>query len=109
MGEPRTIIQCNYKCGISPVAEGAKAYLSRTNPGGGNDRIVILVRSRGGRWICKWESTQNLRDFRVRNLPYMHPMYGDERVMDNCNQKLADMLNEVSSGRSEAGQDRDPV
>jgi hypothetical protein len=86
------VVQCNYTSPVSAAAAGARAYLVRANPGGGDDRIVILVRSRGGRWIEKWEDIRRLGSFRARTLPPGHPMYGDERIRDNDPETMASRL-----------------
>lgn len=80
--DDRLVVQCNYAEPVSVAAKGARAYLVRPNPGGGNDRIVILVRSRGGRWVEKWEDIRRLAGFRVKKLPPQHPLFGDERIWD---------------------------
>lgn len=78
----RRVVQCNYAEATKIAAKGARAYVCRTNAGWDNERIVILVRPRGGgRWIEKWESTARLRDFRVTTLPPEHPRYGDQRLL----------------------------
>lgn len=72
------MIQCNYKVGTNVAAMGARAYVVRSNPGGGDDRILVLVRSRGGRWVEKWESTKRLDNFRVKAMPAEHPLFTRE-------------------------------
>jgi len=74
------VVQCNYSEGTSAVAQGAVAYISLLNPGGGNDRIMILARSRGGRLVHKWESIRKLDNFRVKTIPPEHPRYADARL-----------------------------
>jgi hypothetical protein len=71
----RYAIQCNFAAGTRYCAAGARAYVRLTNPGGDNDRIQILARSRGGRWIERWEDIRHLRDFRVKTIPPEHPLY----------------------------------
>lgn len=88
----RHVVQCNYATSASAVAAGARAYLVRPNPGGGDDRIVVLARSRGGRWIEKWEDIRHLADFRVKTLPPEHPLYGDERIWDHEPEAMAGRL-----------------
>lgn len=78
----RRVVQCNYAEATKIAAQGARAYLVLPNPGGGHDRITVLVRSRGGRWVEKWEDTRRLRDFRVKTLPPEHPLYGNDRLFD---------------------------
>lgn len=75
MSEDRRVVQCNYAEGTSIAASGARAYVALSNPGHGHDRIEILVRSRGGRWVKKWERRQRLTDFRVKTLPPEHPLH----------------------------------
>lgn len=77
----RKVIQCNYAEGTSSAPEGARAYVVLPNPGNGHDRIMVLFRSRGGRWVEKWESIKRLRDFRVKTLPPEHPMYSHSRQL----------------------------
>lgn len=88
----RRVVQCNYAEPVSAAAAGTRAYLVQPNPGGGDDRIVVLVRSRGGRWVEKWENIRRLRDFRVKTLPPGHPRYGDERIWDHDAEVMASRL-----------------
>jgi hypothetical protein len=88
----RRVVQCNYAEPTSVAATGARAYLVRPNPGGGDDRIVILVRSRGGRWIEKWENIRRLENFRAKTLPVDHPLYTDERIYDHEAEAMASRL-----------------
>jgi len=76
----RFVIQCNYTKSTKIAVAGARAYVRLDNPGNGHDRIMILVRSRGGRWVLKWESTARLGNFRVKTLPSAHPLYDDDRM-----------------------------
>lgn len=80
VAEDRRVVQCNYTEAVSEARAGARAYLVNPNLGNGADRIEILVRSRGGRWIEKWEDIRRLGDFRVKTLPPEHPLYGDDRL-----------------------------
>jgi hypothetical protein len=90
----RRVVQCNYAEPVSVATAGARAYLVRLNPGGGDNRIVILVRSRGGRWIEKWESICRLKDFRCKTLPLEHPLYCDGRLWDYEPEAVAARLTE---------------
>lgn len=80
MTDDRKVVQCNYAEGISPVAEGARAYVVYTNDGWDNERICVLARSRSGRWIEKWEDIRRLGNFRVKTLPPEHPLYSNDRL-----------------------------
>lgn len=79
MSEDRKAIVCNYVEGTSYVAKGAKAYIVPWMGGNLPERIPVLVRSRGGRWIEKWESVRRLDNFRIKTLPPEHPKYDDSR------------------------------
>lgn len=95
MPADRYVVQCNYVSPTNVAAYGARAYLVRLNPGGGDNRIIILVRSRGGRWIEKWENIRRLSAFRVKTLPPQHPLYTDERLDDADPHIAAERLNEA--------------
>lgn len=69
-------IRCNYAEGTNIASTGATAYVLHMNYGNANDRLHVLVRSRGGRWVEKWESTKRLTNFRVTTIPPGHPLYG---------------------------------
>ncbi len=68
-------IACNYSTGAKTATEGSIAYVVQLNPGGGNDRILILSRSRGHRWIEKWEAITRLNNFRSKTVPMDNPLY----------------------------------
>jgi hypothetical protein len=80
MNDDRRVIQCNYTEGTNVASNGARAYVMHGDAGSGNERVGVLVRSRGGRWVAKWENTKRLGDFRVKTLPPEHPLYSDERI-----------------------------
>lgn len=58
-------VACNYREDTKTVRKGARAYLAWTT--GGNDYVdqQVRVRSRGGRWIQKWERAKRLTNFRA--------------------------------------------
>lgn len=74
----RIAIACNFLEGTNVASKGALAYVVGTS--GGAERIDILVRSRGGRWVKKWESFKRLGNFRAKTIPPRHPRYHDKRV-----------------------------
>lgn len=76
----RKVVQCNYAKSTKVAAKGARAYLVYPNRGNGHDRLGILVRSRGARWVEKWERADRLTNFRVKTLPSEHPLYGNDRL-----------------------------
>ncbi len=80
MTSDRQVIQCSYVESTRTASQGARAYVVLTNPAGGHDRIVILVRGRNGRWAQKWENIQRLGDFRIAVLPPGHAQHSDRRV-----------------------------
>lgn len=85
MSDPldRVVIACNYSVTTNIAIRGAKAYIVLPNPGNDNKRIVLLVRSRSGRWVRKWENIRILNNFRLKTLPPEHHMYFDERIWDS--------------------------
>jgi hypothetical protein len=76
MAADRHVMACNFAEAISECRKGALCYVLYSNPGGGYDRVFVLARSRGGRWIEKWEPIYRLTNFRVKTLPPEHPRYG---------------------------------
>lgn len=90
LSEDKRVVQCNYAVATKVAPKGARAYVSLPNRGNGHDRIMVLVRSHGGRWVRKWEDTRRLTDFRVKTIPPEHPLYGDERLFPA--ESLADLL-----------------
>jgi hypothetical protein len=76
VSEDRRAIACNITTPTATASTGTLAYVRWTNPGNGNDRLPLLIRSRGGRWIEKWEDMRRLGNFRLKTLPPEHPLYG---------------------------------
>jgi hypothetical protein len=74
--DDRRAIACNVIEPTKTASTGALAYVRWNNPGNGDDRIPLLIRSRGGRWIEKWEDMRRLGNFRLKTLPPEHPLYG---------------------------------
>ena len=79
-------VACNYIMSTSACSKGAKAFVLGENPGNGNDRIRVLARSRGGRWIEKYEDSRHLGNFRVVTVvaatSYFHALRGRAYVRD---------------------------
>jgi hypothetical protein len=79
MSEPaapdKRVVACNYHEGTKHVAPGALAFVLFENRGNGAEKVELLVRSRGGRFIRKWESLWRLKNLRVKTLPPSHPLY----------------------------------
>lgn len=75
-------IVCNYAEGTGSVSTGAKAYVSFIYFGGNlPGRLLVSVRSRGGRRITTWENTKRLTNFRVKTVPPEHPMHSIEDLL----------------------------
>ena len=67
-------IACNYAAGTKIARDGARCYLLwRT--GGDNRRCKVLAKSRGGRWITKWEPIVMLDRFRIVRVPEARPEF----------------------------------
>lgn len=95
----KQVIACNYTEATKVASKGALCYVIGINRGNGSERIEILARSRGGRWIEKWESIKRLNNFRLKTLPQGHPRYNDERLWDYGAEKaLSDLLEAMRRG-----------
>jgi hypothetical protein len=89
----RRAIACNYTEGTGVASEGAKAYVDTAYIGGNlPERVHLLARSRGGRWVKKWENMRRLDNFRFKTLPPEHPLYGNERIGNATDEDLARLL-----------------
>lgn len=69
------VVTCNYAEATSAHSPGAKAYVLLVH-GGDPDRPVILARSRGGRWVQRYEDRRRLTGFRLKTVPPEHPLHG---------------------------------
>lgn len=87
----RPVIQCNYVEATSAVPARARAYVVYPNLGGGCERVCVLVRSRRGRWIEKWEHRRRLGNFRAKTLPPQHPMHPNDRLHASTDVVLAEL------------------
>jgi len=76
----RRAIACNYRESTNVAAAGALAYISNTNFDNAAERVELLVRSRSGHWIQKWQNTRRLTNFRVVTIPPEHPRHDDDRM-----------------------------
>lgn len=76
----RKVIACNYAEGTRVASKGALAYVVPQLGGNLPEHVRLLVRSRGGRWVEKWEQMHRLGNFRLKTLPPEHPRYGDQRL-----------------------------
>lgn len=96
-------IVCNYIVPTKIVALGARAYVVTMYLGGNlPERVMVVVRSRGGRWVEKWESMRRLDDFRLATIPPGHPRYGDERVCVLPDpERLGEKLRRLTKARQE--------
>ena len=68
-------IACNYAEATKTASVGAIAYVTLSNPGNAHERIFIVTKSRGGRWIAKWERTTRLNNFRLKTVVEGSPEY----------------------------------
>lgn len=78
----RHVIACNYVGDVASISNGSKAYVTLLNTGSGHLRVMVIIRTRSGRWVHKWESIKRLDNFRVKTLPKEHFFYADERIID---------------------------
>jgi hypothetical protein len=89
VGKGRPVIACNYLDATKAASLGAAAFVARLNGGNANDRIQVLVRAHGGRWVKKWEPTFRLGCFRVKLLPPAHPRFADPRLLTESSKSNA--------------------
>lgn len=84
----RRVITCNYLAGTKVVAKGAKAHVATAFLGGNlPERVYVVVCSRGGRWIEKWESVQRLGNFRPTTLAADNPRYANHWLQSEATEK----------------------
>ena len=63
-----TAVACNYAAGTKIARTGARCYLL-WRAGGDNRKCQVLAKSRGGRWVIKWEPIVMLDHFRFVRVP----------------------------------------
>ena len=88
MGDKFAIV-CNVAEPTKTARTGAFAYVTDPNRGNGGERVRLLLRSRGGRWIDKWEKATRLTNFRIKTIPPEHPFYTGFRVMTYDSREIA--------------------
>lgn len=74
----KRVIACNLRDATKIGMDGALCYLIGVP--GNPASIRVLVRSRSGRWVDRWERRNRLTNFRIKSLPPEHPKYPDERI-----------------------------
>jgi hypothetical protein len=78
--QDKKALACNYAVATKVCPQNALCYIIDRNPGSGGERVKLLARSRGGRWVEKWEVRWRLHNFRVKTVPSSNPIHG--RVPD---------------------------
>jgi hypothetical protein len=82
MSDKRSIA-CNYAIATRVCSEGALCFVLDLNPGSGGERLMIRARSRGGKWVTKWEARHRLHNFRFKTVPPSHPQYDEVADFSN--------------------------
>ncbi len=67
-------VACNYREATKVARKGAAALVGRQGGGSGFSNLDVVVRSRGGRHVTKWERCRRLTNFRATSVPVGHPM-----------------------------------
>lgn len=62
----RYLVTANYREATKIAKKGAKAYVLWM--AGDGESVNVLVRSRGGRHVEKWERVQRLTNFRIKTV-----------------------------------------
>lgn len=91
MNGDRQFIACNYLVPTRIARRGALAYVIPQLGGNLPERVRLLVRSRGGRLVEKWEATRRVGNFRLKTIPPEHPRYNDERLWPLVTVSAADV------------------
>jgi hypothetical protein len=73
-------VACNYREDTKVARDGAKAYVGHMGGGSGYSDLDVIVRSRGGRHVKKWERCRRLTNFRAKCVPVGHPLRAREDV-----------------------------
>jgi hypothetical protein len=76
----KRVIACNLTERTREGAVGSLAYVLGVP--GDPSRVRVLLRSRSGRWITKWESLSRLGNFRLKTLPPAHGRHADVPALD---------------------------
>jgi hypothetical protein len=92
-------ICCNYRDASLVARRGAQAWVLNPDYDRGSDRILILVRSRSGRWIEKWEFMKGLTNFRLKTVVPEDPLscrMWQHNFDERTGQVLVDRLNAIA-------------
>jgi hypothetical protein len=88
-------IACNFSKNTQTAIKGSLAFVLLPNGGSLHDRLFVLSRSRGGRWIRKWESIKHLANFRKKTIPRDSPLY--EKLIDGCDETALISLTQAAA------------
>ena len=69
----RKAVQCNFSVATAEARVGSRAYVLDYKPT--RKRVQLLLKSKGGRWVVKWENRKRLENFRAKTIPPQHPVY----------------------------------
>lgn len=69
------VIACNLNQPTKTCVEGALCYVLDFNLSNAAEQVRLLMRSRGGRWIDKYEALKRLKNFRLKTIPPDSPLY----------------------------------
>jgi hypothetical protein len=86
-------IMANHRDGDNICSPKAQCWIMWTNPGGGFDRNMMVVRSRSGRWVRKWMRTDRLENWRVKWVP---PILRDTAMGLSDKQEAEDVLERMN-------------
>jgi hypothetical protein len=62
------------------ATKGTRVVVGLSNPGWGNERFVVFLKTRTGRWIRKWERADRMVNFRNVTISSAHPFW--DKVFD---------------------------
>lgn len=70
-------VQCNFREGTKVCPAGGRAYVIGVH----DDAVWLLARSRGGRWVKKWERFRRVHNFRKKTITPKDPMHERMRMI----------------------------
>jgi hypothetical protein len=91
----KRVIACNLAQTTRYSAKGSLAYVLDPGTGSAGERVGLLLRGRGGRWIQIWQPAKRLENFRFKTIPDEHPRHAEVRFADWGEESL-DMLQRAS-------------
>ncbi len=98
----RKVIACNLLVDTKAASMGAAAYIVDAAYGNACNSVLLVIRTRTGRWVEKWERTWRVGCFRLKTLAPEDPRFKDERIPDRFGCRDVEGLNGASRRERQA-------